>query len=170
MRPRDRSLRSLGRLWVLACLGACTVVEVDEPPAPRAAPALDLPWTEAFQVEAVLVAEVVWIEGPPGLLEHVVIGQNARDFDHAVRTTAEGLVQEARVKPALAGMAATAWTPLRAQLDNLIIASSHRIHVLERFEPADVVVRAEGRVVWKRVDGSDEKRGERVELVGRPGA
>jgi len=153
-------------LIALALGAACqTVVE------PAAAPvrddvAADRSWTDAFEPEAVLLAEDVWIEGPPGLLHHVVIGQNPEDYDHSVSTTSEGLLQEARIKPALAGMAATTWTPLRAQLDNLIIASSHRLRVLERFEPADVIVRARGRVVWKRVDGTDEKRGDRLELVG----
>ena len=151
-------------------LSACqTIVEpVDAPAEGQAGPSQTAEiWTDAFEPEAVLVAEDVWIEGPPGLLQHVVVAQNARDFDQVVRMTPEGFFQQSQVKPELAGGAATAWSPLRAQLDNLIIAPSHRIRVLERFEPTDVIVRARGRVVWKRTDGSGEQRGDRVELVGQ---
>ena len=162
-------MRVHGLVPFVLLLSACQTIVEDESPSVTSKEANAVPevWTEAFQPEAVLVAEDVWIEGPPGLLQHVVVAQNARDYDHFVRTTPEGFLQQSQVKPELAGGAATAWSPLRAQLDNLIIAPSHRIRVLERFGPADVIVRAQGRVVWKRTDGTDEQRGDRVELVGR---
>ena len=162
-------MRVPGLVPFVLLLSACQTIVEDESPNATSKEASAVPevWTDAFQPEAVLVAEDVWIEGPPGLLQHVVVAQNARDYDHFVRTTADGFLQQSQVKPELAGGAATAWSPLRAQLDNLIIAPSHRIRVLERFGPADVIVRARGRVVWKRTDGTDEQRGDRVELVGR---
>ena len=124
------------------------------------------PWTEAFLGEAVLLAREVSIEGPPGLLEHFAIGQNPLDFTVDVRATPAGLLQEVRVREELANLPPTAWPPLRAQLDNLMIAVTHRLRVLERPGDGDVVVSARGEVLWKSVSPPEEKRGESLRLAG----
>ena len=127
----------------------------------------DIVWTSEFENEAVLIASEVSIEGPPGLLKHFAMQQNDRDFEQRTRASAQGLTQEARVKPDLVQSATRgAWPPLRAQLDNLTIAVSHRLRVLERPENCDVVVEARGEVVWKCIPLEEEKRGETLRLVG----
>lgn len=133
-----------------------------EAPHADAEPGATRPWTAAFLDEAVLVAREVRIEGPPGLLEHVAVRQEPPYTVVSVRTTPEGLLQEV----ALADDAPD--TEIRAQLDNLAIAAERRLIVLERPGPVPVVVDATGDVYHARRDGSGERRGETLRLVGDP--
>ncbi len=131
---------------------------------------LEAAWTDAFETASVLLAREVSIEGPPGLVAHFALQQNPRDFDFHAEGTARGFLQESSVKQDLAASAAVSWPPLRAQLDNLMIAASHRIRVLERPELCDVVVAARGEVMWKCLAPEQERRGETLRLVGAVGS
>ncbi len=164
---------------LLASLGAgaacSTTAKGTEPPGPVAearpstptappqepAPDPPRPWTRAFREKSLLVAREVSVEGPPGLLAHVAILQDPQTCDHEVRTTPEGLLQEASVRPGAEGALA------RCQLDGLAIAATRRLEVLERPLAEQVVVRARGEAVWQRVDGADRRTGAEVVLRGR---
>ena len=128
--------------------------------APEADADAPRPWTSAFLDEAVLVAREVRIEGPPGLIEHVAVRQEPPYTLVSVRTVPEGLLQEV----VLADDAPA--TEIRAQLDNLAIAAERRLVVLERPGQVPVSVEAQGDVFHARRDGSGERRGETLRLVG----
>lgn len=119
-----------------------------------------LPWTEAFLEPAVLLAADVRIEGPRGLLRHIATVTNPEEFDRVEKTLPEGFLQEIVVKPDALG------AEIRAQLDQLAIVATHRLTVLERPGPVDVLVIANGDAYWAR--GKDaEKRGEGLRLEGK---
>lgn len=131
--------------------------ELMEPPPPLE----PTPWTDAFEEPAVLLAEVVTIEGPIGLLEHSAITQGA-DTDYAVQTIPEGLLQEALVKgddPVGAG--------IRAQLDGLQVMALKQIRILQRPGDVDITVVAKGDAYWKQAATGAEQRGDRLSFVGR---
>lgn len=118
-----------------------------------------VPWTDAFQEPAVLLAADVRIEGPQGLLRHVATISDPEEFDRVERTLPEGFLQEIVVKPDALG------AEIRAQLDQLAIVATHRLSVLERPGPVDVVVLANGDAYWAR-GPETEKRGDSLRLEG----
>lgn len=158
---------------VVACAGPGTDPVADSPSAPLAdvaggppdfmqppPPPEPTPWTDAFDEPAVLVARVVTIEGPIGLLEHSAITQGA-ETEYAVQTIPEGLLQEALVKaddPVAPG--------IRAQLDGLQIMALKRIRILQRPGDVDITVVAQGEAYWKQATGA-EQRGDRLSFVGQ---
>ena len=89
-----------------------------EPPQPK-------PWTDFFHRRAALIANRVRIEGPDGLLEHVVPSVDTRFHVHTVKATAEGFLQVTRV---LGPQSA----PINAQLDGWQIMALEELTILER--------------------------------------
>ena len=155
----------------MAALAACaspspSPSESESAAAQQQALAISAAWTDAFEAEAVLVARQVSIEGPPGLLLHLALEQNPEDYDFKAEATEEGFLQQARVKRELGDSATGTWPPLRVQLDNLTIAVSHSVRVLERPDVCDVIVAARGEVMWKCLSPVQEKRGGSLRLVG----
>ncbi|MFN0008465.1 MAG: hypothetical protein ACKVXR_11210 [Planctomycetota bacterium] len=160
-----------GLLLLATALGAaCTSTDRPAPSPAEGAPAKtveerglqNLPWTDAFRQPAVLIATEVRIEGPRGLLQHVATISDPSEFQRVEKTTAEGFLQEIVVKPELEEGGAQ----IRAQLDQLAIVATHRLHVLERPGPVDVVVVARGDAYWARGQET-EQRGETLRLEGK---
>lgn len=129
-------------------------------PAPDAAPPAPNPWTDAFQARAVLIADEVRIEGPPGLLEHVVIKQEPEVHVYSIKATDQGLLQEAVLRDEILH------APIEAHLDALQIAAEKRLVVLERPGAVPVIVEATGSVFFQNVGDATEKREDSLRLVG----
>lgn len=119
------------------------------------------PWTDQFMTAAVLVARDVRIEGPDGLLEHVVARQELEIVDVVTKTTPDGLLQTITVKQAGTGV------EIRAQLDNLAIASLHSLTILERPGPVDVLVVAEGDAFYQEKGSKTEQRAPTLRFAGK---
>lgn len=117
-------------------------------------------WTDDFMQPAGLVAETVYIEGPPGLLEHVATSIDPMHHTQDVETVAEGLRQtyEARMP--------NSPVEIRAWLDQLEIATMRRLVVLERPGGREIIVRAAGDAWWKEIEGTGQRRGAQLELRG----
>lgn len=115
-------------------------------------------WTTAFQRPAVLVADEIFIEGPPDLVDHVALRQDQETTLYATRTVNEGLRQELSARPELG-------VEVRGQLDAWSLAAFQKITVLLRPDEVAVTVRARGNAFWSASDGSAEKR--ESELVFR---
>lgn len=126
------------------------------PPAPRAL------WTKTFLEDAVLSAEEVRVEGPPELLEHIVVVQDADNHEYVERTLPEGLLIRAELKPDGTGNA------IRAQLDQLTITADRVLLVLVRPAAVPVSVDARGDVYHCLVATRAEKRAPTMRLVGEP--
>jgi hypothetical protein len=140
---------------VLAAAFACKSAPEAPPPAALQAQPLRA-WTDAFQKEAVLVADEITIEGPSDLLEHVALRQDDESTIYATKTVAAGLLQELAARPELG-------LEVRAQLDAWSLAAFKKISVLQRPGEVAVTVRARGNAFWSAADGSGEKR--EAELV-----
>ncbi|MEZ5973841.1 MAG: hypothetical protein R3F17_10135 [Planctomycetota bacterium] len=115
---------------------------VTEASAPR--PMLSEPeplaWTDAFAQKAVLLAETIEIEGPPGLRVHAALTADTDRYVVSQKATDEGLLQTVATRPEQG-------FEVRCQLDAWQLAAQH-IRVLERPGNCDVVVRATGAPVW----------------------
>ena len=118
------------------------------------------PWTKDFEVAAVLLAADVRIEGPRGLIQHVATVSDPESLARAEKTLPEGFLQETTVKPEAPG------AEIRAQLDRLSIVATHRLTILERPGPVDVVVVATGDAYWSS-GGQAEKRGDTLRFQGK---
>lgn len=129
-----------------------------EPARPRAP---EKPWTTAFGAKAALVADEVTIEGPPGLLNHVVVQQSDEFFVHEQRATAEGLLLTTAVKPDAGGA-----PPIRVRLDAWTIDALVRVRVLERPIEAPVVVQLSGEAWYRELAGGSEQRSAVLRFVG----
>ena len=125
-------------------------------------PASTRPWTKAFEVPAVLIANDVRIEGPDDLLEHVVVMHDAAGLQHDTKTVPQGLLQVTVVDPRRP-------QEINAHLDGLQIVALRRLEVLQRPGEVPVRVRATGKAFWSTSDGAQEKRGESLEFLGRRG-
>lgn len=157
-------------LVLVTLVGACETPESStspyaRAPDPNAPPPSEVvvakPWTARFLKPAALVAQRVRIEGPDGLLEHCVMRQELGVLDLETKTTPDGLVQSARVKPGVAD------AEVRAQLDNLAIVATTEIVIVERPGPVDVTVTAMGDAFFQEKDGAQEQRGASLQIVGR---
>jgi len=147
----------------LASLLACQRPRADGPQLtlePGALPARA--WTSAFQRPAVLVADEIFIEGPPDLVDHVALRQDDESTIYATKTVPEGLRQELAARPELG-------VEVRAQLDAWSLAALRRITVLARPGEGPVTVRARGSAFWAAADGSGERRENELVFQGAHG-
>lgn len=119
-------------------------------------------WTSAFQRPAVLVADEIFIEGPPDLVDHVALRQDDESTIYATKTVPEGLRQELAARPELG-------VEVRAQLDAWSLAALRRITVLARPGEGPVTVRARGSAFWAAADGSGERRENELVFQGSHG-
>lgn len=127
------------------------VLEPPPPPVPTR-------WTGAFRHPAVLVADEIFIEGPPDLVDHVALRTDQETTQYASKTVTEGLRQELVARPEMG-------VELRGQLDLWSLVALRRITVLMRPGEVPVTVRARGSAFWSAADGSAQKR--EPELVFR---
>lgn len=144
---------------VLASSLACRERKAEPLQAVASAPAPPVPWTSAFQREAVLVADEIVIEGPPGLIEHVVLRADVETNVYTTKTIPQGLLQELVARP-------EAGVEVRGQIDAWSLAAFRRITVLERPGDVPVSVRASGSAYWAAGDGSGEKRDDQLSFQG----
>jgi hypothetical protein len=116
------------------------------------------PWTDAFGQKAVIVAEHVRIEGPDGLLDHVVVSADDAFYERTATHEGATLTQIT--------MRLSNDVPImRAQLDQWQIAAFRQVTVIERAEPCDVTVVATGDASLRDPLGKEE-RGETLRWVG----
>lgn len=164
------ALATLGLLSVLSSCGAppeqpegtsgsmapgATTDDSPEPARPLEFEAA--PWTDYFGGAAILVADRIRIEGPPGLLEHLVLRADDDLFERTVKTTPEGLLQTLRPRQLAEGGRELA----RGQLDAWQLAATGEIVALERPGDVPVSVVAEGEAFWRDPDG-EQRRGSRL--------
>lgn len=127
-------------------------------PAKPWAPA---PWTGSFQGTAVMLANTFRIEGPAGLLEHVVASSDDAFYDRSVETTPNGLMQVIhRVSKDV--------PEIRVQLDGWTLAAFERVTILERIDDSPVRVIASGEALWRDSNGRIAQ-GQRIECTGEIG-
>jgi hypothetical protein len=119
-------------------------------------------WTSAFQRPAVLVADELFIEGPPDLVDHIALRQDEETTVYATKTVSAGLRQELAARPELG-------VEVRGQLDAWSLAAVRKITVLIRPGEAPVTVRARGSAFWSAADGSAEKRDDELVFHGPHG-
>ncbi len=122
-----------------------------EPDGPKA-------WTEAFTQKTVIVADHVRIEGPEGLLDHIVVSSDDVFYERTVTHNGAQLTQVT--------MRLEDDVPIiRAQLDQWQIAAFRQVTVIERAAPCDVTVVATGDASLRDPLGKEE-RGETLRWVG----
>lgn len=132
-----------------------------EPQEEEPEPFVPAPWTEAFLSPAVLMADSIRIEGPPGLFEHAVTRADDALFLRKVETIPEGRLQTVRPRPDSPQLEV-----VRAQLDTWQLAAFREVVFLERLDPAlPVRVVATGDAVWRDTDGK-ERRDIRLVFLG----
>lgn len=150
-----------GTAALLTALGSLACTSPEGAPTPDSSAASEksaAPWTAEFQGSAILIADEVSIEGPPGLVDHVAYKQ-VPEQKYAAKTTAEGFFQEVT-----AGEAST--DPIWIHVDHLTINAVRRGSWLERVHDGPVRITARGRAYWKNLDSGQEQRAETIELVG----
>ncbi len=118
------------------------------------------PWTKEFQSRAILIADEVSIEGPPGLIDHVAYKQSPEQH-YAAKTTSDGFLQEVST-------GANTSEPIWIQIDNLRVNALRSGRWLERLADGPVRIHAHGRAYWKNLDTGQEQQAETIELVGAP--
>ncbi|MEM9382297.1 MAG: hypothetical protein AAGB93_20240 [Planctomycetota bacterium] len=119
------------------------------------------PWTGYFSEKAIMVADTVRIEGPAGLLEHVVASSDDGLYERSIENTEEGLVQITR-------RMSDDVQEIRVQLDAWSMAVLGRLIVVERLGEGPVRVVADGEAAWRNVNG-ELIRGDRLEFTGEIG-
>lgn len=159
--------RSLALAAALPLLGGCASERPASPPVaprPAATPSApgELPWPTEFQREAVLAAARIEVVGPVGLLDHVAIRQDAENHEHVEAATAEGLRIVERQRGESDG------SPIRAQLDALVLVADVELVVLESPAVSEVSVLASGDVYLRYVDTGEERRARSLRLEGAP--
>lgn len=138
-------------IWIAALLCAACGAPAPKPaPAPAGAPGAAAPtaaaapkkrpWPAELAREAILIADVVQIEGPEGLIEHVAVRQEGSDIEYKAETTTNGFLQTWTPKPGV---------EVRGQIDNCVIVAMQRITALERPGATSVEIRAHGAAVYR---------------------
>ena len=115
-------------------------------------------WTREFEASSTLIAREVILEGPPGLVDHVILRQSP-DQNYTAKATPDGFLQEITINNDSGEM-------IRIQIDNLSIAAERHVRVFERIVDGPVLVRATGDVYWKNLETGQEVRMEAFELIG----
>lgn len=125
-----------------------------------AGPAEPLMWTRSFLDKAVLTAGVVEIEGPELLRDRAVLRREEYHHEHSERADKDGYWIEQRQRADSDG------SPIRAQLDELVIDAYERITIRIRPGAKRVVVRASEDVFLYALSSGKETRTENLTLVG----
>lgn len=152
--------REAGSTAAAAPAGAARTSAELEASAPAAGvdPFAPAPWTDAFLQRAVIVADHVRIEGPPGLLDHCVVSSDDAYYEREVTQAGATLTQvTVRRSPEV--------PEIRAQLDQWQFAAFERVTVVERHDAVEVSVVATGEACLRDPLGKEE-RGETLRWVG----
>jgi hypothetical protein len=118
------------------------------------------PWTKRFQEPAAIVAEVIHISGPKGLLDHVVTADSP-DTTYIVKTTKDGLLQERTAREGLE------FVKILTQVDQWRIVGTQKVVILERPGRVPVVVEARGNAYYNDEDLAFPEQGESLRFVGQ---
>ncbi|HIF42075.1 MAG TPA: hypothetical protein EYQ74_13410 [Planctomycetes bacterium] len=162
-------------LMLVACAGpggdakASAVPRAPATAAPDPAPegrvpptrVLPTPWTDAFLGRAILLADLITIEGPAGLVEHCVMTLDDALFERTELPTTDGLELVLKHRAGTNGQEL-----LRAQIDAWNLAAYKEIRMVLRAGLSEVIVTAEGNALWKDTDGT-EQRGPRLLFRGQ---
>jgi len=176
---RRPSLRSAsGLVALLACVTSCagpTRAAQGQALDPKAAsplatptgseeetspstPDAPLPWTDAFLARAVVVADHVRIEGPVGLLEHVVVSSDDALYERQAQHVGPSFVQTTvRLSNEV--------PEIRVQLDQWQFAALQRVTIVEHLGPRDVTIVATGDAAYRDPLGGD-RHAETLEWTG----
>lgn len=103
---------------------------------------------------------MVEIDGPELLRERLALRRDELNHEHSERATAEGYLLEQRQR------ADSDASPIRAQLDELVIDAYERISIRIRPAAQRVVVRASGDVLFVPLATGRETRTSTFTLVG----
>lgn len=155
MHPKTRPLFLLLTL-ILACEASPPAPVVPGPSPGETCGA----WTHVFREPANLIADEIYIEGPPALRDHFVIHQNPRSTRYTTQATERGLLQET------SALAEAGYVEIHATLDAWTLVAFRRIRWLERPADSPVLVRALGSAVWQSADGSMTRREPNLEFRG----
>jgi hypothetical protein len=129
---------------------------------PRTEKARDArPWTRAFGSKAALVGDEVTIEGPPGLLDHVLVQQDPQFFTLEQKATPDGFACLTEVKPDAAGA-----PPIRVRIDAWTIDALARVRVLEKPGECSVIVQVSGDAWYRELSSGAEQRSAVLRFVG----
>jgi len=143
---------------------ACTSASSGEP-SPGSAPGTVATWTKDFEQSAVLIADEILIEGPPGLRDHVAYEQIPGQ-KYEAKGTPDGFLQEVSRDPQSLEAA------IKIHIDKLLINGVKSCRWLERpgAGPVRITARATARepAYWKNLETGEERRAETIELVGQP--
>lgn len=164
-RQASRRCLSLALLLVLGCASERTATPpsaVTEPGSAPLAPRAETSWPIEFQREAVLAAARIEVVGPIGLLDHVAIRQDGENHEHSESATADGLRIVERQRAESDG------SPIRAQLDALVLLADVELVVLENPVAKEVSIEARGDVFLRYVDTGEERRARTLRLEGAP--
>ncbi|QDU68864.1 hypothetical protein [Engelhardtia mirabilis] len=155
MQPAHLIGLALSSLVLTSCVTTGEgLVESSEgvPPPPRLTTG---PWTDSFNDESVLIAEVIEISGPDRLAQQFVARQDPGNVDFEIKTVSQGLWQEYRVvQPGAV---------IEAQLDAWKLVATKRLVVLQRPGRVDVQLRADGDAFFQRTADAQPQRGPRFE-------
>ena len=119
------------------------------------------PWTGAFEGKAVMIARTFRIEGPAGLLDHVVASSDDQLYERSVELTPDGLMQVIR-RPS------DDVREIRVQVDNWSLAAFDRVIILERTTAGPARIIASGEAIWRDLDGH-LLQAQRLEFEGEIG-
>jgi hypothetical protein len=171
---RQRSVRSRIVAWV--AVSACAWVAACGSPGSKASaspyaaapdPSAPLPtdvappWPSEFSKPAMLIADDISIEGPPGLVAHFAARVDPNVQQQVQKTIPSGYLQQITVKTGGED------SEIKAQLDNLSLVATRRISALERPGPVDLVIQARGRVSWHDLATKEVKRSESMTFTGK---
>lgn len=110
-----------------------------------------LAWTSAFLQPATLLADRIRIEGPNGLLEHLVVRSDDKYFLRTAKATTAGLLQVTRARSSAGGEL------VGGQLDRWQLSAFEEISVLIHPGLKEVRVVAEGDAFWRTPNGSEQR-------------
>ena len=119
------------------------------------------PWTADFEKKCVLIATDVRVEGPVGLLDHIVTRSDPAFHERSEKTIPAGFLQQIALKDGVGELEIKAW------LDRLEIVATRRLTVLERPGTLEVLVLAAGDAYWVDNESKEEKRAESLRFVGK---
>jgi hypothetical protein len=119
------------------------------------------PWTAAFMKPAVLIADVIEIDGPEGLRDHLATRTEPLMQERVEKVVPRGFLTEIKLLPGKSD------APIKAWLDQLELAAVVKLVVLEHPGPVDVTVSAHGQVLWADKTTNQQQRSESFTLVGK---
>ncbi len=125
-----------------------------------AAPPEVVAWRTAFDEVAVMIADVVHIEGPKGLVDHIATRPVAGHHVQNLETFPKGFLHTiVALEPGVS-------LEIQAALDQLQIAALRQLTILERPGDLPVTVSATGNVFYQRSGEAEAQRGPSLKLVG----